>query len=72
MFHAITDHCKVPSHEALSDGGLLSSITRAYSNYQHSQVADSDENFAGALEQVDQKIPLFQSSCDVSYNFAVV
>lgn len=55
---------EVPSHEPLSDGGLLSSLTRAYSNYQCSQLSDPEEKFGEALGQVDQKIPLFLSSCE--------
>lgn len=56
----------MPAHDPLSDGSLLSNITRAYSNYQCSQLSDPEEKFAEALGQVDLKIPQFQSSCEVS------
>ena len=72
LFHTFTFYFKVPTHEALSDGSLLSSISRAYSNYQCSQLADPEEKFAGALEKVDQKISLLLSSCEVCYNFNVI
>lgn len=58
---------KVPSHEPLSEGGLLSTLTRVYNNYQCSQLSDPEEKFAEALEQVDQKLPHLLSSCEVSW-----
>lgn len=62
--HSFFCNDEVPSHEPLSDGGLLSNISRAYSNYQCSQLSDPEKEFAEALDRVDQKIPKFQSTCE--------
>ena len=57
---------KVPSHEHLSEGGLLSTLTRAYSNYQCSQLPDPEDKFSEALDRVEEKLPHLLSSCEVS------
>ena len=56
---------QVPQHEPLSDGNLLSMFTRAYSNYQYSQMADPEDVFTEAFDHVEHKIPLLQSTCEV-------
>jgi len=42
-------------------------FTRAYSNYQYSQLADPEDLFTEAFDHVEHKIPLLQSTCEVYF-----